>query len=71
MTKVKISISLDDEDVRYLDGLHSTNRSEAIHRVIERARESELEADYTEAFAEWASSDDAGLWDAAAADGVV
>ncbi|MFV0258811.1 MAG: ribbon-helix-helix domain-containing protein [Acidimicrobiales bacterium] len=65
---MKVSVSLPDEDVAYLDayardrGLQS--RSAALHRAVRLLRASELGAAYEDAWAEWATSDDAELWDA-------
>ncbi|MGF1597020.1 MAG: ribbon-helix-helix domain-containing protein [Acidimicrobiales bacterium] len=71
---MKVSVSLPDEDVAYLDayvrsqGLES--RSAALQKAVRLLRASELGAAYEDAWAEWADSDDGDLWDAAAADGL-
>ncbi len=71
---MKVSVSLPDEDVAYLDtyvaarGLDS--RSAAVHRAVRLLRASELGAAYEEAWAEWAGSEDAELWDAVTPDGL-
>ncbi len=71
---MKLSVSLSDEDVEYLDtytkaqGLGS--RSAALQRAVRLLRASELGAAYEDAWTEWAASDDAELWDEATADGV-
>lgn len=67
-----MSVSLPDEDVEYLDtyaesrGLES--RSAAVQKAVRLLRASELGAAYEEAWAEWADSDDAELWDATSSD---
>jgi Arc/MetJ-type ribon-helix-helix transcriptional regulator len=71
---MKLSVSLPDEDVEYLDaytksqGLES--RSAAVRKAVRLLRASELGAAYEDAWTEWAGSDDAELWDAATPDGL-
>lgn len=71
---MKVSVSLPDEDVEYLDtyaqaqGLES--RSAAVHKAVRLLRASELGAAYEDAWAEWADSDDARVWEAATTDGL-
>lgn len=71
---MKLSVSLPDEDVAYLDayardrGLES--RSAAVHRAVRLLRASELSAAYEQAWADWDGSEDAELWNNVAADGV-
>jgi Arc/MetJ-type ribon-helix-helix transcriptional regulator len=65
---MKVSVSLPDEEVAYLDsyvrehGMDS--RSAVVHRAIGLLRASELGADYEDAFQAWAGSDDAADWQA-------
>lgn len=71
---MKLSVSLSDEDVAYLDtyaqvrGLDS--RSAALRRAVRLLRASELGAAYEDAWAEWTDGKDAELWDAASSDGL-
>lgn len=71
---MKLSVSLPDEDVAYLDayardrGLES--RSAAVHRAVRLLRASELSAAYEQAWADWDGSEDAELWNNVAADGL-
>ncbi len=71
---MKVSVSLPDEDVEYLDdyaksqGLSS--RSAALHKAVRLLRASELGPAYEDAWTEWSDSDDSELWDATTADGV-
>ncbi len=64
---MKLSVSLPDEDVEYLDtyarmqGLAS--RSAALQKAVRLLRASELGAAYEDAWAEWAGSDDGEVWD--------
>ncbi|MFE2986839.1 type II toxin-antitoxin system ParD family antitoxin [Streptomyces sp. NPDC059262] len=71
---MKISVSLPQEDVTFVDEYASRteadSRSAVIHAAIELLRTAELEAQYTEAFAEWDASEDAALWDRTAGDGI-
>ena len=71
---MKVSVSLPEEDVAYLDryselrGLDS--RSAALRRAVRLLRASELGVAYEDAWAEWADSEDAELWDAVSSDGL-
>ena len=71
---MKLSISLPDDDIRFLDAYAETeglgSRSAALRKAIRLLRASELGPAYEQAFAEWDGSDDAALWDSAAADGL-
>jgi len=71
---MKITVSLPDEDVEFLDayarsaGLES--RSAVVHKVVRLLRASELGPSYEAAWREW---DDAGAatdWDAVVGDGL-
>ena len=70
---MKISMSLPDEDVTFLDayviekGLPS--RSAALHKAVRLLRATGLGAAYESAWAEW-SDDDQQLWDQVAQDGL-
>jgi Arc/MetJ-type ribon-helix-helix transcriptional regulator len=70
----KVSISLNDDDVAYLDGQSLSgrfaSRSAAVQAAIRLLRESELADAYAEAYGSWDESDEAATWDAAAADGL-
>jgi len=71
---MKVSLSLPEEDVRFLDeqmsrGLYAS-RSAAAAGAIRAMRSSELTDSYVAAFDEWAASGEAALWDATAADGL-
>ena len=71
---MKISVSLPDEDVEYLDayahaqGLGS--RSAALHKAVRLMRAAELGSEYERAWAEWDESDEAAQWERTAADGL-
>lgn len=70
---MKVSVSLPDDDVEFLDAYAERegvpSRSAVIHRAVRLLRASELGAAYEEAWAEWDAGDDAALWDATAGDG--
>ncbi|MFE1767864.1 ribbon-helix-helix domain-containing protein [Streptomyces angustmyceticus] len=71
---MKISVSLPQEDVAFVDEYAARtageSRSAVIHAAIELLRAAQLEAEYTEAFAEWDTSEDAALWDRTSRDGL-
>ncbi len=71
---MKISVSLPQEDVAFVDSYvtrtDAESRSAVIHAAIEALRATELEAEYATAFEEWDGGEDAGLWDATSADGL-
>ena len=71
---MKISVSLPQEDVAFVDEYaartEAESRSAVIHAAIESLRATQLEAEYTEAFAEWGASEDAALWDRTSGDGI-
>ena len=71
---MKVSISLPDEDVDFLDAYAASegfaSRSAVVHRAVRLLRASELGAAYEDAFAEWDESGAARDWAATAADGL-
>lgn len=71
---MKLSISLPDEDVAFLDERAARrgvgSRSSIVHEAIELLRFAELEDAYAAASEESDTSGDARLWDAVAADGL-
>lgn len=70
---MKLSVSLPDDDVAFLDGFARSrgmaSRSAALHRAVELLRAQELEPAYAEAWDEWAGGD-GPLWEGTVADGV-
>jgi Arc/MetJ-type ribon-helix-helix transcriptional regulator len=70
---VKLSVSLSDKDVEFIDqyasdhGLES--RSGVVQRAVLQLRASELGDDYAAAWDEWESSD-REVWDSTTADGL-
>jgi Arc/MetJ-type ribon-helix-helix transcriptional regulator len=71
---MKVSVSLPEEDVEFLDSYAQAqgidSRSAAVHKAVGLLRATQLGAAYEEAWASWAGSDDATAWEAAAADGL-
>lgn len=74
MESMKISVSLPQEDVAFVDEYAATSesasRSAVIHAAIELLRASQLEADYAVAFEEWDTGEDAAFWERTTADGL-
>jgi Arc/MetJ-type ribon-helix-helix transcriptional regulator len=71
---MKVSVSLPDEDVEFLDEYAQTqgfdSRSAVVHKAVRLLRASELGAAYADAWDEWSESGDAEVWDVADADGL-
>lgn len=71
---MKLSVSLPDADVEYLDeyarAQRLESRSAALHKAVRLLRASELGSAYEDAWTEWADSDDGQLWDAVVDDGL-
>ncbi|HEX7292278.1 MAG TPA: ribbon-helix-helix domain-containing protein [Conexibacter sp.] len=71
---MKLSVSLPDEDVEFLDAYASEHaspsRSAVLHEAIQALRLRGLGEAYRSAWDEWSGSEDAGLWDATAGDGL-
>ncbi len=70
---MKVSVSIPDEDVEFLDNYSKTHqiesRSAAVQRAIRLLRASELGDAYAAAFAEWADDTAASdAWDSAVVD---
>ncbi len=71
---MKVSVSLPDDDVAFLDAYAEkqriASRSAAVQRAVELLRASELGPAYEEAWSEWADGDDGELWESATGDGL-
>jgi Arc/MetJ-type ribon-helix-helix transcriptional regulator len=71
---VKVSVSLPEEDVAYIDEyaqrVGAQSRSSVLHEAVALLRMSELETAYATAFQEWQESDDHDLWDNTVSDGL-
>lgn len=71
---MKLSVSLPDEDVEFLDAYASeqgfASRSAVLHKAVRLLRGAELSAAYEDAFLEWEDTGEATAWDATAGDGL-
>src|ERR1022692_786818 len=71
---MKVSVSLPEDDVEFLDSYAHTqgieSRSAVLHKAVGLLRATQLGHAYEEAWASWASSGDAEAWEAVAADGL-
>ncbi len=71
---MKLSVSLPDEDVEFLDAYAAAqgfpSRSAVVHRAVRLLRASELGAAYEDAWGEWEAAGDADAWEATTADGL-
>jgi Arc/MetJ-type ribon-helix-helix transcriptional regulator len=70
---VKLSVSLPDDDVEFLDAYAAEqgveSRSAVLHRAVRLLRATALTDAYEEAWDDWTPSGDSALWEATAADG--
>ena len=71
---MKLSVSLADEDVEFLDAYAKAHgypsRSAVLQKAVRLLTGSALGPDYADAWAEWEASEDADDWDGTAADGL-
>lgn len=71
---MKVSVSLPDEDVQFLDAYAATQgfapRSAVVHRAVRLLRASELGAAYEDAWDEWRATGEADAWEATTIDGL-
>lgn len=71
---MKLSVSLPDDDVEFLDQYADTkgmaSRSAAVHRAVRLLRATELGPAYEDAWAQWEASDESDLWNGATGDGL-
>ncbi len=71
---MKVSVSLPDEDVEFLDTYAEAqgfpSRSAALHKAVRLLRASELGPAYEQAWDEWLAHDDADLWESTTSDGL-
>lgn len=70
---MKVSVSLPDEDVDFLDKYRRTqgfeSRSAVVHRAVRLLRTVESAAAYEDAWQEFSASGDEETWEAAIGDG--
>jgi Arc/MetJ-type ribon-helix-helix transcriptional regulator len=71
---MKISISLDGEDVQFLDEYANSqgfgSRSAVVRTAVRMLRSSKLGDAYADAWQEWEESEDSRVWDRSATDGL-
>lgn len=71
---MKLSVSLPDEDVEFLDEYARArgydSRSSVVHKAVRLLRASELGSAYEDAWSEWAV-DEAEVWETATGDGLI
>jgi len=71
---MKVSISLPEDDVQFLDAYAQSqgieSRSAVVQKAVRMLRVSELGAAYEEAFTSWEAEGDAAEWGAVDADGL-
>ncbi|HTR89792.1 MAG TPA: ribbon-helix-helix domain-containing protein [Solirubrobacteraceae bacterium] len=71
---MKLSVSLPDADVEFLDEYANAHgcpsRSAAVHQAIRSLREDELGEAYDAAWKQWEDSGEAEIWDSATGDGL-
>jgi hypothetical protein len=71
---VKLSVSLSERDVEFLDDYAASHgvpsRSATVQRAVALLRAHALSDSYEQAWAEWQVSADASLWEPVAADGL-
>ena len=71
---MKISVSLPDEDVEFLDSYTASqgyeSRSAVVRTAVRMLRSSKLGDAYADAWSEWEESGEAELWDKATSDGL-
>lgn len=69
---MKVSVSLPDEDVEFLDAYAKdqglASRSAVLHKAVRLLRGVELAPAYEDAFATWDDSDEGSNWDNTAGD---
>jgi Arc/MetJ-type ribon-helix-helix transcriptional regulator len=71
---MKVSVSLPDEDVEFLDAYAQTqgidSRSAVLHKAVGLLRATQLGEAYEQAWLSWEGSEDAVAWGSADADGL-
>ncbi len=72
---MKVSVSLPEEDVEFLDSYAESrsfpSRSAVLHRAVRLLRGAELGPAYEDAFLEWEHSGEAAVWEVTASDGIL
>jgi Arc/MetJ-type ribon-helix-helix transcriptional regulator len=70
---MKVSVSLPDEDVEFLDAYAAEqgfeSRSAVLHKAVRLLKAVELSDAYKDAWREWEDTGDAAAWESVVADG--
>ena len=71
---MKVSVSLPEEDVEFLDAYASSkgfgSRSAVVHKAVRLLRASGLGGAYEDAWQEWATAGEDAAWDTTVDDGL-
>jgi Arc/MetJ-type ribon-helix-helix transcriptional regulator len=71
---MKVSVSLPEEDIAFLDDYASSkgigSRSAVVHKAVRLLRASGLGGAYEDAWQEWATEEDRDVWDSTLNDGL-
>jgi Arc/MetJ-type ribon-helix-helix transcriptional regulator len=71
---MKVSVSLPEEDVAFLDAYASSkgfvSRSAVVHKAVRLLRASGLGGAYEDAWQEWSTEGDGDVWDVTISDGL-
>jgi len=71
---MKVSVSLPEEDVEFLDAYASSkgfaSRSAVVHKAVRLLRASGLGGAYEDAWKEWATESDGDVWNVTIDDGL-
>lgn len=74
MFSMKVSVSLPEEDVEFLDAYAAEqgfeSRSAVLHKAVRLLKAVELSDAYQDAWREWEATTDVDAWETVAADGV-
>ena len=71
---MKVSVSLPDEDIEFLDAyarsVGARSRSAVIQRAVRMLRATELGPAYAQAWQEWEAGGDSEVWESVSGDGL-
>jgi len=71
---MKVSVSLPDEDIEFLDAyarsVGARSRSAVLQRAVGLLRATELGPAYAQAWQEWEAGDDSEVWESVSGDGL-